>query len=110
MVGGGVAGMRTQAARMRVRVKVMREIGCGPLGFSWWFLVSGERYCRRRTAADLADDGDMYLFVRPHMERWLKSNSCSDGGKTARCRSEPAASVWIHLIFPVSWSKDWGSP
>ena len=38
MVGGGVGGMGTQAARRRVRARVMREIGCGSIGFSWVFL------------------------------------------------------------------------
>ena len=22
----------------------------------------------------------------------------------------PAAAVWMHLIFPISWSSDWGQP
>jgi len=81
MVGGGVGGKGTQAARRSVRDRVKREIGCGLVGFSWGFLVSGERCCRRLTAADLADDGDFHLFVRFHMERRLKSDSCSDGGR-----------------------------
>lgn len=32
------------------------------------------------------------------------------GGQAARCRSEPAASIWMHLLFLNSWSSHWGQP
>ena len=39
-----------------------------------------------------------------------KSTSCSDRDRPPRSRSEHNASVWVYLIFPVSWSGYWGQP
>ena len=39
---------------------------------------------------------------RPHTEE----HSVHRSRQTARCRSEHNASIRMHLIFPVSWSKD----
>ena len=66
----------------------------------------------RQLQAGLSDDFELYNHERPHqipdyltpvgercVLRWRQ---------TARCRTEPVASVWMHLIFPVWWSVHWG--
>ena len=34
----------------------------------------------------------------------------TDGGRPPALRSEPNASLWMHLIFPISWSRHGGQP
>ena len=68
----------------------------------------------RQLQAGLSDDFELYNHGRPHQSpdyltpvgercvlRWRQ---------TARCRTEPVASDWMHLVFPVWWSVHWDPP
>ena len=65
----------------------------------------------RQLQTGLSDDFDLYNHQSPHQSpdyRPPAEERCVPCWRqTARCRSEPAASVWMHLIFPISWSKHW---
>ena len=65
----------------------------------------------RQLQAGLSDDFDLYNHQSPHQSpdyRTPAQERCVlCWRQTARCRSEPAASVWMHLIFPIPWSKHW---
>ena len=68
----------------------------------------------RQLQAGLCDDFDFYNHGRPHQSpdyRTPAEERCVlRRRQTARCRTEPAASVWMHLVFPVWWSSDWDPP
>ena len=49
---------------------------------------------------------DFYNHERPHQSL----NYRTPAEEHVVLLSEPAASVWMHLIFPVSWSRHWDPP
>ena len=65
----------------------------------------------RQLQAGLSDDCELYNHGRPHQNAdYLKpvgERCVLRRRQTARCRTEPVASVWMHLVFPVWWSRDW---
>ena len=66
----------------------------------------------RQLQAGLSDDCELYNHGRPHQSADyltpVEGRCVLRRRQTARCRTEPVASVWMHLVFPVWWSVHWG--
>ena len=60
----------------------------------------------RQLQACLSDDFDFYNHERPHQSLNYRPPAEE---RFMHC-TEPAPSVWMHLIFPFSWSSDRGQP
>ena len=60
----------------------------------------------RQLQAGLSDDFELYNHGRPHQS----ADYLTPVGEHCVLLSEPAASRRMPLVFPLSWSSDWGQP